>query len=242
MLYYAFMLKVINAKSWSTSSGDEANDWRDIFLVAEGGSDVLGNSLRARFFLKQDPDDATKVHYSISKNTAFSSTIPTTGEGELVTGQTYLVVIRQTFTGNKLEVIVNPSLTAEPTTGWIDGKTDDTNTFGGTYGIGLRRRNLSNNTDIRIGGIRVAKTYADVIGYSSTFNTDLKANINNIRVSEKNIVTDCAGSLSVFSLTGTEILSQATNGSLATDLANGMYIVRFVNEQGVKSAAKIVVK
>lgn len=243
VLYYAFLLNASNATSYASSDAKDNYDWRDYFVIAEGGSDVLGNSLRGRLFLKQDSEDETKIYYTISKNTAFNSSNPPVAQGELVAGQTYLFVIRQTFETNKIELIVNPTLTAEPTTGWIDGKPDDTNNFGGTYGIGLRRRNLASSASVLFGGIRIATNYADAIGYApSSGVSDIQSNSNSITAFGKTIVTDRAGSIKVFSLTGAEVLSQTTSGSLNTDLSNGMYLVRFVDGAGKISASKIVIK
>ncbi|MDR1584920.1 MAG: T9SS type A sorting domain-containing protein [Prevotellaceae bacterium] len=48
--------------------------------------------------------------------------------------------------------------------------------------------------------------------------------------------------MKVFSVAGAEILSQPVNGSLETNLNNGMYIVRFVDEFGKTASVKITIK
>lgn len=240
VIYYAFML---NASNMNSVSGDgvEGTDWRDIFVIAEGGSDVLGNSLRGRLFLKQDPDDASKIYYSVSKNTAFSSSVIPDAQGEIAANQTYLFVLRQTFENNKLEVIVNPALETEPSAGWIDGRTSDSNTFGGTYGLGIRRRNLANSANVLIGGIRVAQTWKDVIGSVGTGISDNQATKNNILVSGSTIITK-AGSVKVINLAGAEVINQATTGNLATGLSNGLYIAQFTDADGNVTTQKILIK
>ena len=241
-LYYAFMMNVENINSFS--SGVDANDWRDVLCVTEGGSNVLGNSFRGRFFLQQDPEDPYTVKYSISKNTAFTSSVEPDAVGTISAGQTYLFVIRQTFTGDgtcKVEVTHNPVIAgAEPAEGWINGKTTDANTFGGTYGVALRRRNLGSTANVLIGGLRVARTYGEAVGFTSgLFNA---RDNHNIHVAGNSIVTGEAGKLKVYSLSGSELISTVTEGRYAAGLATGNYLVRFTDMNGVVSSTKIQIK
>ncbi len=244
VLYYSFLMNVENIRSFTTSGGIDANDWRDVLCVTEGGSDVLGNSFRGRFFLQQDADDPNLIRYSISKNTAFTSSAVPDAYGEISANQTYLMVIKQTFTGDgtcKVEVIHNPPLgNEEPTERWINGKTSDTNTFGGTYGVALRRRNLGSTANVLIGGLRVAKTYPEAIGFTTgLFN---KHDIHNIYVAENNIVTGEAGKITVYSFSGSELISTNTDGKLPVSLNSGNYLVRFTDMNGTVSSNKIQIR
>ena len=248
-LYYSFMITVNDATSYSTSGGTEGTDWRDVFCIAEGGSDVLGNSFRGRFFIKQDATDPALIDYSICKNTSFSSTTPPDNSGTFPKGQNCLVVIRQNFivdattnpTGT-VEVIVNPTISAtEPTSGWINGKPSDTNTFGGTYGVAIRRRNLGSTANIQIGGLRVAKTWNDVL-YGTLSGVKNPSVDNNIWMNGKNIMTQQKGMLKVYNLSGAELISAQTEGSLATTLAKGVYLVRFNGNDGSTNASKILIQ
>ena len=239
-------MQVNDAHSFSTTTNEDAGDWRDVFCIAEGGSDVAGNALRGRFFIQVNPDDPTKVNYSISKNTAFSSTVLPDNIGTISAGQAYLVVIRQTLTGagatDAVEVTVNPAITAtEPSTGWINGKPSDTNSFGGTYAVMLRRRNLGSTADIRIAGLRVGYTYGDAVGASAAGVKNIVAN-SNIKAINKSIVTNEVGSLKVYSFAGKEVLSAKSEGTIETNLNSGYYLVRFVSENGQVSSAKIEIK
>ena len=241
-LYYAFMMNVENVRSFS--AGADANDWRDVLCVTEGGSDVLGNSFRGRFFLQQDAEDPFTVRYSISKNTAFTSSVEPDAVGTISAGQTYLFVIRQTFTGDntcKVEVIHNPEISgSEPATGWINGKVSDVNTFGGTYGVALRRRNLGSSANVLIGGLRVARTYAEAVGFTSgLFNA---RDNHNIHLVGNSIVTGDAGKLKVYSLSGSELISTQTDGRYTVNLASGNYLVRFTDRSGVVSSNKIQIR
>ena len=241
VLYYAFLMNVGDVKSWSTTAGAEENGWRDVFCIAEGANDVLGNSFRGRFFIKQDPTEAGKINYTMVKNTSISSTVLPTNQGSISAGQTYLMVIRQTFTGDatcKVEVISNPAIsTTEPTTGWINGYPTDANTYGGSYGIALRRRNLANSANVFISGIRVAKTYGEAVG-ATTGLGGLLYSENMIKVAGKTIITENAGNIRIYSLAGSEVLSAATEGQLDTNLPKGMYMIKFVDKSGITSSIK----
>ena len=244
-LYYSFMLSVTNAGSYATTTSTEGTDWRDIFLICEGGTEVLGNALRGRFFIKQDPTDPYTIHYSISKNTSFSSSLVPTNEGTFPAGQVCLFVIRQSFTTSPsatgtVEVILNPAISSiEPTTGWINGYPSDSNPFTGTYGIGIRRRNLASTANIQIGGVRVAKTWSDVLLGTLSGISQIERNSTNITATGNTIVTTESGSLKVYNLAGKEVLSAKTDGKLSTSLSKGLYLVRFVGTEGIVKSAKV---
>jgi hypothetical protein len=189
------------------------------------------------------------IDYSICKNTSFSSTLAPTNSGTFAKGQNCLVVIRQNFivdattnpTGT-VEVIVNPAIsTTEPTSGWINGYPGDTNTFGGTYGVAIRRRNLGSNANILIGGLRVAKTWNDLL-YGTLSGVKNPSVNNNIWTNGKNILTQQKGLLKVYNLSGAELISAQTEGSLATTLAKGVYLVRFNGNDGSTNASKILIQ
>jgi len=243
MLYYAFMMNIENIQSFS-SGIDNNFDWRDVLCITEGGSNILGNSFRGRFFLRQNPDDPTKVRYTISKNTPFTSTVVPDAEGEINVGQTYLFVIRQTFTGDancKVEVIHNPEIAAnEPATGWINGRIADTNTFGGTYGVALRRRNLGSNAKVFISGLRVAATYGEAVGFTTATGIISHAD-SKIYADNNTIMTPQAGNIRVYSLTGAELINSNTNGRFNSQLSAGMYLLRFTDKSGAVSSAKLMI-
>lgn len=246
VLYYAFMMNVENIASFSTSAGADAFDWRDVLCLAEGGSNILGNSFRGRFFLQQDQDDPFTVRYSISKNTAFTAAAPPDAFGTIAAGQTYLFVIRQTFTGGtdaRVEVIHNPAISnVEPATGWINGRVADVNTFAGTYGVALRRRNLGSTANVLIGGLRVARTYAAAVGFTGTVGLFNARDNHNIHVAGNSIITGVAGKLNVYSLSGATLISAQTEGRFAVNLGTGNYLVRFTDINGNVSSNKIQIK
>lgn len=244
VLYYAFLLNVENIRSFSTSAGEDANDWRDILCVAEGGSEILGNSFRGRFFLQQDAENPQLIRYSISKNTAFTAATPPDAFGEINAGQTYLFVIKQTFTGGtdcRVEVIHNPPIAAtEPTSGWINGRLADVNTFAGTYGVALRRRNLGSTANVFLSGLRVARTYAEAVGavISGLNNQTVKP----IFAENQTIVTPSEGNLRIYTLTGSQLVNDNTLGRYTTQLQKGVYIIHFTNLTGNQTKAKVLIR
>ncbi len=241
-LYYAFMMNVEDIHSFSGGEDGKA-DWRDIVVVAEGGNDVLGNSLRGRFYLRHDPEDPYTIYYTISKNTNFTASVDPESFGIISPGETNLFIIKQTFTDDtncQIEVTHNPEIGPNEPTEWVNGNSTDANTFAGTYGFGLRRRNLSSTAKISIGGLRIAKSFADVVGFTSGVK-NLYDN-HNIYVSGKDIVTNHAGNLKIYTLAGNEVVSTYTEGRFATDLNTGLYIVSFTDLNGLVSSVKIQVK
>lgn len=244
-IYYSFLFNVVDYNAYATSTSTETNDWRDIFLICEGGSEVLGNAIRGRFYVKKDANDPSLMDYTICKNTSFSSSTPPANIGTFSVGQTCLFVIRQSFTGTTgtVEVILNPTISnTEPTTGWINGNPSDANPFTGTYGIGIRRRNLGSLANMQIGGVRVANTWSDLMSGTISGVSQTEVNSNVISAIDKTIVTSESGNLTVYSLTGKQLLSSKTEGRLATTLTNGLYLVRFVGVDGKVQSAKVEIK
>ena len=229
-IYVAFLAKIsVDSKKGAA---------RD-FVNIEGSA--TSSMTRGRVFAKVTNEG--ELSFGISKNgTTFTEA--NQADGLSVNDTHLLVMVYETIEGesnDKLTLYYNPDLTKTEAEQTNKVAANDTQTdYAGTakLGVNLRQRGIG----AQIGGIRVAKSWAGAVGAGSASNPEVKANFNNIRLAGKSIVTDCAGTLSVFNLTGTEILSQPTNGNFETNLTNGMYIVRFVNAQGIKSTAKIVVK
>ncbi|HEY5593348.1 MAG TPA: hypothetical protein VIK55_20320 [Paludibacter sp.] len=243
-LYYAFLLQVNNAASFS--AGADGTDWRDIFCIAGGGSDILGNEYRGRFYVKQDATDPSIIHYTITKNTTISSAAAPTNEGTFPAGQTVLVVIRQNFLidattnpSGTVEVIINPVISnTEPTSGWLNGTPGDANTFGGTYGVAIRRRALGSTASMLIGGLRVAQTWSDLSGLGTGISQVNKDN-NGISSFGKTIVTNGLGNVKVFNIAGSEMINAKTTGRLETSLQKGLYLVRFIGADGKMASGKV---
>ena len=230
-IYYSFMLNVKDVKTYPSGSGDTpTSDWRDIFVLCDGAGKNVGQRLRGRFFIRQK-DDAT-IEYSISRNTNFegaSGTQPD-NKGEFSAAETHLIVIRQIIGSGSddsfLEVTVDPALTeTEPTDGWLEGKVPSADTFNGAFGLGIRHRWLAETAEVQIGGIRVARTWADLLDTTSGL-PSVSAD-NAIYATGKTIVTGTSGTVKVFNLVGQEVISTQTNGQLETNLSKGIYIVSF---------------
>jgi hypothetical protein len=115
----------------------------------------------------------------------------------------------------------------------IDTQTDYSATAG--LGINLRQRGIS----AQIGGIRVGKSWDEVlVEGTNAVNTP-----NNSRAaiwtSGKNILTNTRGTIKIFNLAGAELISAQTDGCLTTNLSKGIYIVRFNGIDGHTAVSKI---
>ena len=156
------------------------------------------------------------------------------------------MVIRQNFLidattnpSGTVEVIINPVISnTEPTSGWLNGTPGDANTFGGTYGVAIRRRALGSTASMLIGGLRVAQTWQDVVGLVSGL-SQLNKDNNGISSLGKTIVTNESGSLKVFNLAVAEMLHAKTTGKLETSLQKGLYLVRFTGVDGKTASGKV---
>ena len=244
VMYYAFMLNVADFKTHTSGAGDVNNEWRDIIVLCDGTGYNVGQRLRGRFFIRQEGNNT--VEYTISKNTNYEKMdgAQPVNKGSVSLGDTHLFIIKQTLTGGAdctLEVIANPALTAtEPATGWINGNPGDTNEFNGAFGIGIRHRWLAASAEATLGGLRVARTWSEVLGLTnglSSINVD-----KDIYANGKTIVTGRPGTARIFNITGQEIISTQIKGQLDTDLNTGIYIVRFTDEAGKITSAKVIIK
>ena len=242
-VYYAFLLNVTDFKTYSGGTASETNyEWRDVFVLCDGAGKNVGQRLRGRFFIRQEGNNT--IEYTISKNANFEKMDGAQPEakGSVSLGDTHLFIIKQTFTGDatcKLEVIANPIINeTEPTTGWISHQNSDT--YNGAFGVGIRHRWLATSAEATLGGLRVARTWGEVLGLTdglSSISVD-----KDIYANGKTIVTGRPGTAKVFNITGQEIISTQINGQLATDLSTGIYIVRFTDEAGKITSSKVIIK
>ncbi|MFT3753732.1 MAG: T9SS type A sorting domain-containing protein [Paludibacter sp.] len=103
--------------------------------------------------------------------------------------------------------------------------------------INLRQR----GTGAQIGGIRVGKSWDSVLlGINSAVNNPTSNPIN-IAANGNSIITNEAGSLKVYDLAGIEVLASLTNGKLETSLQKGLYLVRFISNNGKISSSKVLI-
>ncbi len=221
--YLAFLSNVSEASS--TSAGE--------FLSFDGN--YTGNAQRARYTVK-GIDEST---YQIGLGDG--SAASTFAAGALNFNQTYLSVIKVTLNGDgtgEAAVYVNPELDAEPATPTATTKITGT-ALKSIRGIVVRQRST---LAAQVSGIRLAKSWSDAIGSTTSSIGKGQVQENTIRAYGSTILTDQSGTIKVFNLTGAEVVNAETTGEYNTNLNKGVYIVKFTNSEGADSTAKIVIK
>lgn len=233
-IYTAFLANI---------SSHSYRSYRDFFTY-EGSKTT--SMTRGRVFAKNNAaGDLFTI--AVSKNSSSagiyieSTSIPTLS---LSTGINHLFVFcYDNIDGadnDRIILYIDPDLSkteAEQTNKLIS--TDVATDYGLTAGLGinLRQRGIG----AQVGGIRVGKSWNTVVlGLNSGF-SQLNAN-KSILAYGKSIITNEAGSLKIYNLSGAEVLSTATNGKFDTILENGLYLAKFINNIGVTSTGKIQLK
>ncbi len=227
-IYTAFMVNV---------SAQSYRSYRDFFTYE---ASVTSSMTRGRVFAKNNSaGDAFTLALSKNSSSAGGYVEYTT---PLSTGINHLLVFcYETIDGDsndKQYLYINPDLTkteAEQTAVLISTDVATDYALTAAIGINLRQRGIG----AQIGGIRVAKSWTSALTSGLfTVNEDL----NTIKAMGKTIKTNSAGVLKVYSLVGTELLASKTQGVLETSLNSGIYLVRFVGENGKTAFGKIVLQ
>ncbi|MDD4971477.1 MAG: T9SS type A sorting domain-containing protein [Paludibacter sp.] len=219
--YLAFIFNVSTASLTSTAE----------FLSFDGN--YTGNAQRGRLTLK-GIDDLT---YQVGMGDAGVATV--FNSTSLNFNQTYFGVIKITIDGAGLGtswLYINPELTStEPTTNYATSSITGT-ALKSIRGVVIRQRS---SLAAQIGGFRLASSWSSAIGISGTGVKQIQRNSNNITATGNTIITSESGSLKVYNLAGKEVLSSKTEGKLTTTLSKGLYLVRFVSNEGNVKSAKV---
>ena len=104
--------------------------------------------------------------------------------------------------------------------------------------INLRQRGIG----AQVGGIRVGRSWDAVVMGTGTGLSITNDNPHRIFAAGKDIVTNASGLLSVYSLSGNEIVKAQVEGKYAAKLNAGLYLVRFTDNNGVVSSTKLQIK
>lgn len=227
-VYVAFMVNI---------SQHSYHSYRDFFTF-EGSS--TSSMTRGRVFAKSNSSGETFT-LAFSKNSSTGG-VYVEYLTPLSAGINHLLVFcYESIEGtdnDKLSLYINSDLTkteAEQTEMLVatDVASDYSSTA--TIGINLRQRGIG----AQIGGIRVSKSWNSSLlsGLAPTTNDQVT-----VKALGKTVRTNAAGVLSVFNLVGTEMLSAKTNGNLETSLNPGIYLVRFVGNDGKKAYGKIAIQ
>lgn len=191
------------------------------------GSTVMGSAYIGRTFVKADAT-AGKIVFGIMQASSGTPTYTTTTYD---INTTYLVVLKHEIAAKTSYIVVNPSLTAEPTTGWISNNTG-TNATTNIGSVGVRQPSASAALNAKLDGIRVATSYAALFTSTGTSNPSVKsfsAIVSGKNLLIKNIAN--GSTVEIYSALGSKIqTSVIENGKVSlNNLTRGMYVVRVNN-------------
>lgn len=221
--YLAFMTNVTTAGA--------ANE----FFSLDGN--YTGNAQRVRFTVK-GIDETTTYQIGISGDASAAKTLA----GTFNYGDTQLIVIKVVIDGEgtgSCVLFINPAISEnEPGEAFASAAIEGT-ALKSIRGFVVRQRTT---LAAQIGGFRFAKTWKDAVGYTPSVGVEDHTVANSIVANGNTLIANQNGHVNVYSITGNEILSQPIFGSLETGLKNGMYIVRFTDENGKNSVSKVLIK
>jgi len=191
-----------------------------------------GSIFFGRTFVKLD---GTKIAFGIlnaSGGTPAPTATYTASNYDLST--TYLIVVKVNAATGASSIIVNPDLSAEPSTGWTSS-TSGTSAVpaAGFTTINLRQGGAGSAATLKIDGIHLATSYNNLFGITGFFSP--KAEALSISLAGKTLTVKdvAAGSIvDIYSSIGAKVHSaQLVNGSVQLDnLSKGLYIVRVGNQ------------
>ena len=219
---------------------DSYTSQRDFFTF-EGS--ITSSSTRGRLFAKVT--GGTDITFAISKNSSTSGVYVESAVMAGAVGVNHLIVMcYEGITGDLNDIIsvyIDPDLSkAEAAQTSKLTATDSQADYSVTvpFRINIRQRGTSG----KIGGIRVGTSWNSVLIGTGTGINDINVNSKSIFALGKSIQTEGFGSLKVFNLSGSEMLSAQTNGKYESSLTKGLYLVRFVNVNGKVTTGKIEIQ
>lgn len=232
-MYYAFL---VNVKPESYRS------FRD-FITWEGSE--TSSMTRGRVFAKNN-DAGDEVTIAVTKNSSSSGDMQeTTSLGlTLATGVNHLFVLKYKVvegdSNDEVSLFVNPDPTkteaeqAHVLTA-VDTQSDYSNNS--NIKINLRQRGIG----ALIGGIRVGRTWEATVMGSTVGVDNPSVGQHHIYAAHNAIFTGVAGKLKLYTLSGSEVLSTQTTGKYPVQLNKGLYLVRFTDDNGAVSSAKVLI-
>ena len=236
-IYAAFLVNFSNHSSRTE---------RDFFTFE---TSKTSSSTRGRVFAKINTA-GTDLTFAVSKNSSTSGVYVETPVMTSAVGFDHLIVVSYVgVTGannDSIYLYVDPNLSLSESQQTRYAATDinaSTTDYSVTasFGINLRQR----GTGARIGGIRVGTSWNSVLlGTGAIYSgiPQIEKDSKGISAFGKTILTRQSGSLKVFSLSGSEVMSSKTDGKLETTLSKGLYMVRFVGVDGKVESAKVEIK
>ncbi len=214
-IYYSFLVNITTAKS--TYRGDY------FIHVVETGST---SALFSRVFVKQV---GSKLAFGIL-NASGGTYSPTFTAADYDLNTTYLIVVKLNAATAASSLIINPTINTEPTTNWIENTTGGTSVPLATKGIGginIRQGTDSIAPTLKLDGIHVATTWANLFASTGIFNTT--ADILKVKLAGKilTVTNSPSNSVEIFNALGAKVKTlELVNGSVVLDLTKGIYVVR----------------
>lgn len=200
----------------------------DYFLHV--GDIPAGSSYFARTFAKLDGD---KIAFGIVNASGTGSTVTYTASTYNL-NTTYLIVVKIDAVTGESSLVVNPTIGATEPTTWLSNKTGATvPPAGGLLTINIRQGTGTNAPTLKMDGLRVATTWADLFKTTNVANTN--ANTFKAIISGKNLLLQSVqegASVEIFSALGSRVLS-STVANAKIDISNlskGLYVVRVGNQ------------
>jgi hypothetical protein len=134
----------------------------------------MGTAFLARTFVKAD---GNKIAFGILQASGGTATY-TASAYDLNT--TYLIVIKHDVVSKTSYIVINPSMSAEPTTEWVSNNTGTNATTNiGSVGIRQGSTTVGVSPTLKFDGLRIATSYAAL--FTTTGFSTLSA--NNLEVS-----------------------------------------------------------
>ena len=132
------------------------------------GASTIGTTYHGRVYIKRDASN--NLAFGISRAGAVATAIFTPYDYALNT--TYLLVLKYSIiegtTNDIAAIYINPTLNAaEPVSGWIIS-TDTPTDLANIGTVALRQGSSTTAAALKLDGIRIATTWADIVGASST--------------------------------------------------------------------------
>lgn len=232
-MYYAFM---VNVKPQSYRSYRDFVNWE--------GSET-SSMTRGRIFAKNN-EAGDEVLFAITKNSSTGTDMQETSSLglTLATGVNHLLVMRYKVvegdSNDEVSLFVNPDPTkteAEQTQVLTAVDTQSDYSANTAMKINLRQRAVG----ALIGGIRVGRTWAATVMGSTVGVDNPSVGQHQIYAAHNAIFTGVAGSLKLYTLSGSEVLSAQTTGKYPVQLNKGLYLVRFTDDNGAVTSSKVLI-
>jgi len=193
------------------------------------GAETIGTTYVGRVFVKKESETSSKIAFGIqliSGGTVTQTYTPFNYD----LNTTYLIVLKQDIANKVSSIIVNPSMSTEPTSGWIENN-QGTSTMPANIGaISLRQPAPSAGFTAKLDAIRVATSWAALFSTTGTSNPS-SSNELSAFVSGKNLMIKNAvegSKVEIYSALGSKVqTSTLEDGKVSLDnLSKGLYVVR----------------